>query len=461
MAPQPNTSITSIELATNEICKQDIKDESKYNPKVDPCHPEYDSKFVDTTKIIPNYGSKYQKNIYMIVSYILNWIPFVIVMDCVIGIFWFANDRYYTNQWGVLKSLWLNQPSFFVEIFVYYIILVLILSITLKHMISKFYYTNQFLTQNAINKPDTVAQIHKLYPTTTRIIKSDGSKNINNTNNTNNKNNRSNVLIIGTSHLSDASGKQVRQLIDILGEKVKSVVLELDESRYLRMRAGDQNPTLYQATLARDLFRISTYLDPITLFARIGTNLTSYFVEPGMEFRQAANVAIEKNIDIVYGDQELEKTVASIGKNTPKWLALLLNIFIAVSYGFPVVSAFAHLSFVFMHDSWINFCTKLFVAGIVWNAIYYPIYLLIRIFTEQSKLGNGMKRISTLLAFVSKILPCVAKVFKKSDFKTVRDETLANRTLKAAKQFDNQSIVVAVVGLAHMNDMAEIISSQV
>ena len=102
MAPNANTTSFSQAISKSAVCVDlatKEKDSSIYNAKVDPCHPSYDPKLVDNSKIIPNYGSKLQHKIYIAVSYILNWILFIIVMDCIVGTFWCPNNRYYTSQW--------------------------------------------------------------------------------------------------------------------------------------------------------------------------------------------------------------------------------------------------------------------------------------------------------------------------------------------------------------------------
>ncbi len=127
-----------------------------------------------------------------------------------------------------------------------------------------------------------------------------------------------------TCHLCHLSAIQCSEIIKLIEPTI--VTLELDEKRAKNI--FEHSSELNQVRLVKDLFKFKTYLDPITLIARIGTRCMNFFCFPGNEFKMSAITAwnLSNQCKVVYGDQDITKTIKSIEKATPFWLIILIII---------------------------------------------------------------------------------------------------------------------------------------
>ena len=388
---------------------------------------------------------------YTMVSIWINWLPMCLMIDLTIQDFYPQHSQFKNEPFGKLID-----PDCQIKIFYYgsiYVIAFLLLKVIFhkiqKGLKNKLNLLEQHITNNVFKSEKELLQfIHELFPNTTRILLGDNY----------------NILLIGTCHLSETSAIQSSQIIKLI--EPDAVVLELDEKRAKNMFEYTQQ--FNQIQLITDLFKYKTYFDPITLFARIGTRCMSFFCYPGNEFRLSAFTAwnLKNNCLVIYGDQDITKTIQSIERATPFWLMIILNICLICGYFLPLIYGFINVSIDFIecvyNGLWIMLLCKIIISCICWLAWKFLVKILIQISTEKSKAKYGMQRMNKILSIIGCILPCIAKIFRNSDVKTKRDEMLVENTLKTIQGYDGKNkLVVSVIGLAHMDDMYQIAKQRV
>lgn len=117
-----------------------------------------------------------------------------------------------------------------------------------------------------------------------------------------------NLIIIGTSHISIESVKEVE---NVIGEKKPEIVaLELDKPRFRALMYGGDKPGL------KDIFRIGI---KGYIFSLIGAYTEKKLgkivdVSPGSEMKRAAEVAKENGFRIALIDQGIDVTLKRFSK---------------------------------------------------------------------------------------------------------------------------------------------------
>lgn len=263
------------------------------------------------------------------------------------------------------------------------------------------------------------------------------------------------------------------------------MVVELDEERKDILYNPEKQNQFRFDQLIIDLFKLETYKDPISLFARFGTRCMSYLSQPGQEFYMASKAAHEKTLErkqklkenenningihtvntkyseckVVFGDQKMSLTMASIRKATPLWMVLTFNMILFFIYFWPLIDSFyCALQSLYINVTKIELLQRemirYLIAFILWQMIFYPVGLILKVMVEKSKARNGMKRVNKCLTAGGTALPCLKKTLKKSDLKLTRDVILATNTINEAWKYSNNDLIIAVIGLAHMENMS-------
>ena len=361
----------------------------------------------------------------------MDWIPFCMLAE--IAIF-----DLYACDFGECQSL--IACSFMV-----YLVVVLSLKFKLYKTEERLQSKLNALRDCKLDHLNAAERAHSFFPNTTRILNAlDFS-----------------ILFIGTSHYSHASAVQSAEIIKTL--RPNAIILELDEKRAKTMNLMDSNHSMHSKqlnlVLIRDLFKMETYSDPITLMMRISTRCANYFFFAGNEFKMAA-LAAPTHCRLVFGDQDVSKTIESIKNATPFWIMILLNICFVILYGIGSMSSFfrviGHLSFCLYHHHYSVLLQKIMISMLCWSALAIFAKLALQTFIEATKRKNGVNGVNQMLSIIGSLCPCLAKIFKASHLKHTRNIILATNTLKAAADLHHplhHKLLVAVIGIAHLDDV--------
>ena len=117
-----------------------------------------------------------------------------------------------------------------------------------------------------------------------------------------------NLIIIGTSHISIESVKEVEKII--IENKPEIVALELDKPRFRALLYGGDKPGL------RDIFSIGIKGYIFSLIGAYAEKKLGSIVDvsPGSEMKRAAEVAKENNCRIALIDQRIDVTLKRFSK---------------------------------------------------------------------------------------------------------------------------------------------------
>ncbi len=119
-----------------------------------------------------------------------------------------------------------------------------------------------------------------------------------------------NLTVVGTSHISIYSIKEVKSTINALKHKI--IALELDKSRFLALTT-DKRQNLSPVKLGFKAFLINKI--GFWIETKLGKMVGA---SPGQEIKEAIKIAKENNIQIALIDQDIKKTLNKIINNMPK-----------------------------------------------------------------------------------------------------------------------------------------------